>query len=481
MFRRLVMVSVLFGCAGLACGLRVDPESPDGGRGPAGEGGTAGSTVGRRGQSGGAGGSIGGSVGGSHRGHRRFGHGHRRHGPDVPVHAGGACMPANPCHVGQTTARRRRRVVHGHRDRAGERHRLRHEHGVQQRRVRACAAGHRLHARRTLCRTGAIVVRDGRARLHGERRQGERNVVRERDGLPGGQCVACQEGAACTPDESLSSGDARLRDRERPSAPTRGRTSRREPSCGTNKVCSATGVCSDCKVGASCTVTGKPCRTGATTCNTGAPVCTESGNVANGTTCGTNMVCSSGSCMACTAGLSCTPANPCHAGTQACSPRSRARTRAGTSPTGRPAGRTWSATTACAASCTAGASCQPSNHCKTGATSCVTGVAVCAETGNIANGTACGTNLVCNNGMCVACTAGDACTANPTFARPARRPARPADDLHQRQPTRRPAPAAARTWCATARASAAPARPELVHDEPEPAAGTARRRARRAR
>ena len=41
MFRRVVMASVLFGCAGLACGLRVDPESPDGGTGTGGRGGTA--------------------------------------------------------------------------------------------------------------------------------------------------------------------------------------------------------------------------------------------------------------------------------------------------------------------------------------------------------------------------------------------------------------------------------------------------------
>src|SRR5207253_985218 len=102
---------------------------------------------------------------------------------------------------------------------------------------------------------------------------------------------------------------------------------------------------------------GKPCRTGTTTCNTGAPVCAESGNVANGTSCGTDLVCSSGSCVSCTTGLSCTPANACHAGTQACSP-----------------------------------------------------AITCADTGrNLVNGTTCGANLVCNNGMCLTCTAGATC------------------------------------------------------------------------
>ena len=185
-------------------------------------------------------------------------------------------------------------------------------------------------------------------------------------------------------------------------------------SCGTNRVCNATGVCGDCTVGASCTVSGKPCRTGATTCNTGAPVCAESGNVANGTTCGTNMVCSSGSCVSCTAGMSCTPANACHAGTQTCAPTITCADTGKNLANGTSCGTNMVCNNGTCNGCTAGASCQPTNHCKTGANSCVTGVPVCAETGNVANGTMCGNNQVCKDGLCVPCSAGGACTpSNP--------------------------------------------------------------------
>src|SRR5262249_13981294 len=137
-------------------------------------------------------------------------------------------------------------------------------------------------------------------------------------------------------------------------------------SCGTNKVCSAAGACGACTVGASCAVPGKPCRTGTTTCNTGTPVCAEAANQPNGTSCGTNMVCSWGSCLSCPAGLSCTPPNPCHEGMQACSP-AIACTDTGTSLVNGVAcgtNRVCSAGTCVA--CTAGASCQPANACRTG-------------------------------------------------------------------------------------------------------------------
>ena len=69
----------------------------------------------------------------------------------------------------------------------------------------------------------------------------------------------------------------------------------------------------------------------------------------NGTPCGTNEVCHKGACMACNAGVACTPAD----------------------------------------------------HCHLGETSCSTGVAVCSDTGvDATNGTVCGTNLVCSAGTC---------------------------------------------------------------------------------
>jgi hypothetical protein len=59
------------------------------------------------------------------------------------------------------------------------------------------------------------------------------------------------------------------------------------------------------------------------------------------------------------------------------------------------------------------------NPCKQGVTQCGTGSPVCANgAANIPAGTACGTNQVCNGtGTCVSCTAGVACTGNPTFCK----------------------------------------------------------------
>jgi len=52
--------------------------------------------------------------------------------------------------------------------------------------------------------------------------------------------------------------------------------------------------------------------------------------------------------------------------------------------------------------CTAGAQCVPAgNPCQSGAVSCSTGTPVCGGLTNVANGTACGASLVCNNGSCV--------------------------------------------------------------------------------
>ena len=77
-------------------------------------------------------------------------------------------------------------------------------------------------------------------------------------------------------------------------------------------------------------------------------MCTDAGtNVANGTPCGTNLVCMSGSCN----------------------------------------------------SCTAGQACQPTNQCKTGVTSCATGAPVCTESGNKGQGTQCGPGQSCSGGV----------------------------------------------------------------------------------
>ena len=91
-------------------------------------------------------------------------------------------------------------------------------------------------------------------------------------------------------------------------------------SCGMNLVCSA-GSCVACAVGASCTSTNS-CHTAALTCSAG-PVCTDSGNKAPGTSCGMNQVCGSGAsggmCVPCTVGAICTSTNSCHTAALTCS------------------------------------------------------------------------------------------------------------------------------------------------------------------
>lgn len=123
-------------------------------------------------------------------------------------------------------------------------------------------------------------------------------------------------------------------------------------TCGTDQVCSS-GSCTACTANSSCSTNpGAPCKTGATSCATGGSVCVDSGNAAAGTTCGSNQVCNGGgNCVACTVGASC--------------------------------------------------SSNPGAPCKTGIVACATGVS-CVDDANIAIGTVCGSNLACDGiGNCV--------------------------------------------------------------------------------
>src|SRR5262249_29760431 len=127
--------------------------------------------------------------------------------------------------------------------------------------------------------------------------------------------------------------------------------------CGTDMVCHA-GNCESCVADMACDVTGKPCRAGSIVCTTGAPVCTETDNKPNGTGCGTGRVGQNGTCATCQAGASCQPTNKCHNGTLTCAPS---------------------------------IACMDANT-------------------NVAAGTACGTDMVCNgSGLCNACVAGSDC------------------------------------------------------------------------
>src|SRR5262249_25184808 len=125
------------------------------------------------------------------------------------------------------------------------------------------------------------------------------------------------------------------------------------------------------------------------------------------------MVCSAGACVSCTAGLACTPANPCHAGTQMCSPTITCADTGRNLANGAACGTNMVCNNGTCSTCVPGVGCQPVNACKTGTSSCVTGVPVCVDTGNVPNGTMCGVAQVCNNGACGDCMPGGACSSNP--------------------------------------------------------------------
>lgn len=111
-----------------------------------------------------------------------------------------------------------------------------------------------------------------------------------------------------------------------------------------------------------------PCEHGVIDCASGTPTCVSTGNVADGTSCGTNLVCHAGACTACTPGAACTPGNDCH----------------------------------------------------TGSIDCSTGASVCQDTGaSVPDGTSCAGG-VCQSGTCNACgasgqtcCAGNACGGSP--------------------------------------------------------------------
>ena len=211
-----------------------------------------------------------------------------------------------------------------------------------------------------------------------------------------GACVACTAGLACTPANACHAGFTAC-------SPTitcadSGNALVNGTVCGTNRVCNS-GTCGACTAGASCQPTNL-CRTGATSCVTGTSVCAETGNRPNGTACGTNQVCNNGSCAACTAGGACTPSNPCHNGTLACSTGSAVCTDSGTSVAdGKSCGTNLVCKTGSCVSCTAGLTCTPSNPCTNGTTSCATGSSVCTVSSNKPVGTLCGGAQSCAGGV----------------------------------------------------------------------------------
>ena len=336
-------------------------------------------------------------------------------GIDAPMCvAGGSCVPANPCHKGMFVCNENAMVcmeltdlqANGTTCDVGK---VCHNGSCD-----ACMQGTACDVTGKPCRVGSVVCATGAP------------VCTETDNKPNGTscgtgmvcqagaCATCQAGGACSPTNRCHTGTL-VCSGAAPSCTDSGTNVTAGTSCGTDMVCNGSGACGACVQGMDCVVPGKPCRKGTIACNTGAPVCIESGDVANGTICGANMVCQLGNCAACSAGAACVPANPCHAGITVCSPTIACTDTGNALTNGASCGTDKVCNAGTCVSCAAGSSCQPTNACKTGAVSCATGSPVCMESGNRASGTMCGANMVCNaTGSCVSCSANSACPpANP--------------------------------------------------------------------
>lgn len=263
------------------------------------------------------------------------------------------------------------------------------------------------------CHEGQIVCASGDARSCTDTQRSKSNGSVCGDGMVcrGGACVACMAGLPCVPSNPCHAGSTVCAPTLSCSDTDTGITN--GTSCGSDKVCSG-GDCNSCTVGIACQPT-DPCKAGNTACSTGTATCVASGNKTNGTPCGTNMVCTNGSCVACVSGASCSPSNPCHKGTLSCEPGNAVCVDTGVpQPDGLSCGSDLVCRTGMCAPCIAGAPCQPANTCKIGTTVCDTGVSACVESGDKTPGTTCGNGLVCTAGNCAACNTGGIC--QPTNA-----------------------------------------------------------------
>ena len=266
------------------------------------------------------------------------------------------------------------------------------------------------------CTTGAPACVDGPGNIMAGMSCGSNQVC---DG--NGFCGTCTQGQSCSGNPgicyngaaSCSTGSSMC---------VNGTAKAAGASCGTNMVCNGTGTCIACTAGQSCTGNPTNCRNGTTSCATGAMTCVDGSHKSPGVNCGTNMVCNgTGMCIACTAGQSCT-GNPtsCKTGTSSCSTGAMTCVDGGNTAAGTTCGpnQVCNGSGTCVA-CSAGGACTTNpSVCKNGTTSCSTGAMSCVDGGNKSAGVSCGTNLVCDgNGACVGCTAGGACTSNPNVCK----------------------------------------------------------------
>ena len=324
---------------------------------------------------------------------------------------GGACTPTNKCHTGTLVCRARRRRA---RTRTERRRRdvLRYGHGLQRHgRLRRLHAGHGLRRARQALPQGNDRLQHGHARLHRVGRRRQRQRLRREHGLPGRELRGLLGRYDLRAGEPVPRRHDRLlaehrlhrhgqRARERRRLRHRQGLQRRHMRLVRGRF----------ELPAH-----QRLQDGHDVVRDRLPVCIESGNRANGTSCGTNMVCNNGTCATCSAGGACTPTNPCHMGTLTCTTGAPTCTDTGQNQAdGTSCGTNLVCKTGSCVSCTAGQACQPTNPCATGVTSCATGASVCTVSGNKGAGTLCGAGQSCANGVLTLpamCNAAGTCAA----------------------------------------------------------------------
>lgn len=117
----------------------------------------------------------------------------------------------------------------------------------------------------------------------------------------------------------------------------------------------------------------------------------------------------------CAAGGACTtnPGNRCKKGIVSCATGTPECVDGTNEMDGKSCGTDQVCNAGMCVTCRAAVSCSPANPCKDGVTSCSTGTSVCTETTSKSNGSPC-PGGVCNNGACTACMANASCAvSNP--------------------------------------------------------------------
>jgi hypothetical protein len=166
--------------------------------------------------------------------------------------------------------------------------------------------------------------------------------------------------------------------------------------------------CSPDADGALCVLPANPCHVGAMTCSGGSADCADTGTLLpNGASCGADLVCSGGTCIACTSGSACSPVGSCHTGILDCSNGTpTCAQQAELLSDGAPCGSELVCNQGRCLACAAGSSCTTGNPCAYGLISCDTGLPICTDAYPFGDGTYCDTNSVCLSGNCVSCSDG---------------------------------------------------------------------------